>query len=987
MTTGSGRPAGVSWVLREGFTEGRRAAGCIADLAALLDRDDLPHHLGLARALGRAADPDRAALAAVRIAEAADAGQRRTWAQRIDAADPTSVEGPTARLVAVLGASRALGDHLVRHPEQLDLFTDPELPDEQESREVLRDAVESALEAGESGDDALRVAYRGQVLRIAGIDLTAPDPTEVVDRVAAALADLAGAALEAALVIARHEVQDADDVRLAVIAMGKTGGRELNYVSDVDVIFVAEPAEGVEEGHALQVGARLATRLMSACGASTAEGTLWPVDAALRPEGKAGPLVRTLESFSQYYERWASTWEFQALLKARPVAGDTDLGQAFVGLVDPLVWQVSHRDGFVEGVQRMRRRVEAHIPAAEAKRQLKLGAGGLRDIEFSVQLLQLVHGRVDEGLRTGSTLPGLAALAAGGYVARSDAAVLDPAYRLLRSLEHRIQLDRLRRSHLVPTDPDDLRRLGRSMGWSKDPAQEVERRWGEVSKEVRRLHERLFYRPVLAALSDLTTSQARMTPEAVTERLAALGFADPTGSVRHLEALTKGVSRTAAIQRQLLPAMLGWFASWPAPDAGLLAFRRISESLGGTHWYMAMLRDEGHAAERYAHVLSASRYLTGLLERGPEAVRLLGEPEALAPTERDKILSRMSSAAKRAESVEGAAQAARVLRRTEILRMGIGSLTGALDGAQVSAGLTAAAEALLEAVLLRALDGDATGVAVIGLGRLGGAEMGFASDADLFVVHDDAPGRAEAATAALKTLRTTLAGGSEPPLEIDIDLRPEGKSGPTVRGIASLAEYYARWSSAWEAQALVRARPVAGDPALAGRVMELIDPLRWPEGGLTESAVREMRVLKARMEAERIPRGRDPKLHLKLGRGGLSDVEWTVQMLQMQHAAAEESLRTTSTVEALAALQEHGHVTGADAEALQGAWALASDVRDASMLWRGRATDSLPTDPRDREGVSRAMGRSAGAGPELTEEYLRQARRARAVVERLFYDS
>ena len=190
----------------------------------------------------------------------------------------------------------------------------------------------------------------------------------------------------------------------------------------------------------------------------------------------------------------------------------------------------------------------------------------------------------------------------------------------------------------------------------------------------------------------------------------------------------------------------------------------------------------------------------------------------------------MSSAAKRAESVEGAAQAARVLRRTEILRMGIGSLTGALDGAQVSAGLTAAAEALLEAVLLRALDGDATGVAVIGLGRLGGAEMGFASDADLFVVHDDAPGRAEAATAALKTLRTTLAGGSEPPLEIDIDLRPEGKSGPTVRGIASLAEYYARWSSAWEAQALVRARPVAGDPDLGRSYVDALWPLVWRAG-------------------------------------------------------------------------------------------------------------------------------------------------------------
>lgn len=979
------RPGGVAWLLREGFTEGRRAAGCLDDLARLLDRDDWEHQVGLARALGRAADPDRAVLAAVRIAEAAGPEQRRAWAGRMDAAGPDAERGPLARLVAVLGASQVLGDHLARHPEHLELLDAETLPTPEEAREVLVAAVSQAVAAGESGDDALRVAYRGQLVRVAGLDLTAPDPTEVVDAVAAALADLAAGALEAALVIARHEVDHAEDVRLAVIGMGKTGGRELNYVSDVDVIFAAEPAEGVEEARALQVGARLATRLVQACGATTAEGTLWPVDAALRPEGKAGPLVRTLESFRGYYERWASTWEFQALLKARSVAGDPELGQAFVDLVDPMVWQVATRDGFVEGVQAMRRRVEAHIPAAEAKRQLKLGAGGLRDIEFSVQLLQLVHGRVDESLRSGSTLPGLTALAAGGYVARSDAAVLDPAYRLLRALEHRIQLDRLRRSHLLPVDEDDLRRLGRAMGWTKDPAQEVERRWAEVSKEVRRLHERLFYRPVLSALSDLTPTQARMSPDAVTERLAALGFADPAGSVRHLESLTRGVSRTAAIQRQLLPAMLGWFAGWPAPDAGLLAFRRISESLGGTHWYMAMLRDEGHAAQRFAHVLSASRYLTGLLERGPDAVRLLGEPDALVPPSREAVVSRMRSAVGRAGSVEDAATAARVLRRTEVLRLGIGRLTGRVDSAQVQEGLTSAAEALLDAVLEAALGGDSTGVAVIGMGRLGGGEMGFASDADVFLVHDDAPGRAEAATAALKALRSTLVAGSEPPLEVDIDLRPEGRSGPTVRGIASLEQYYERWSSPWEAQALVRARPVAGDAELCARVMALVDPRRYPEGGLTPSALREMRVLKARMEAERIPRGGDPRLHLKLGRGGLSDVEWTVQMLQMEHAARLEDLRTTSTRQALAALRGHELLSAADAEALSEAWEMAGEVRDASMLWRGRATDSIPTDPLDREGVSRAMGRPAGAGAELTEEYLRRSRRARAVVERVFF--
>ncbi|SNC72511.1 glutamate-ammonia-ligase adenylyltransferase [Kytococcus aerolatus] len=990
MSSDQSRLSGVSWAVREGFADGRRAVSFLDSLAELLGTPVDQERLRLARVLGRSADPDRAVLAAVRLAESEPEALRGLLGAAASgspgqARGADGLPGAGERLVAVLGASRAMGDHLARHTEQLETLERGTLPTAEECLQVVVEAVEEALGAGESPDDALRVAYRRGLLRIAAVDLTAPEPAELLPEVAAALSDLAAAALEAAVTIAAHEVEGAEGVRLAVIGMGKAGGRELNYVSDVDVIFVAEPVRGVPEAEALEIGARMATRVMSACGSSTAEGTLWPVDAALRPEGKAGPLVRTLGSFRSYYERWASPWEFQALLKARPVAGDCSLGEQFVEIVTPMVWEVAARDGFVEGVQAMRRRVEEHIPPAERGRQLKLGPGGLRDIEFSVQLLQLVHGRVDESLRHAATLPGLEALAAGGYVARTDAAVLGEAYRLLRCLEHRIQLDRLRRNHLLPEEDEDLRRLGRSMGWPGDAAQAVRQRWAEVGKEVRRLHERLFYRPLLVALSDLSPGEARMRPAAVEERLAALGFKDPAGAVRHLEALTRGVTRTAAIQRQLLPGMLGWLAGWPAPDAGLLAFRRISESLGGTHWYMAMLRDEGHAAERFAHVLSGSRYLTELLESGPEAVRLLGEDPRSRPAEREVLVRRMRAAVQRGADLPAGARSARVLRRTEILRVGIGRLTGNLDLVASAAGLTRTAEALLEATLARALGGESTGVCLIGMGRLGGAELGFASDADLFVVHDDAPGRAEAAAAALKALRQALVGGAEPGLEVDVDLRPEGRNGPTVRGIGSLEAYYERWSSPWEAQALVRARPVAGDPALGARVMALVDPLRWPEGGLTPAALREMRMLKARMETERIPRGADPRLHLKLGRGGLSDVEWTVQLWQMQHAHRCPDLRTTSTLGALAVLEDEGLVAAGEVESLRAAWLLASELRDAAMLWRGRPVDAVPADPLDREGVARALGRPEGSGHALVEEYLRTSRLARLVVERLFY--
>jgi len=452
-----------------GFAEPARADTLLDDpaLVGLTDPLDEVFADGLPDALSQVADPDLALLGLVRLMESLGKADIEGEGERDGGELIAALRHASAgrdRLLAVLGASSALGDHLVTHPGHWRAVIEATRQSAAQRREDVVGAVTTALTntaltgAGAMpAYDALRVAYRSHLLGIAALDLTAQKAVDEVPHTAAALADLAAAALEAALVIARDEVgQGADACRFAVIGMGKCGGGELNYVSDVDVIFVAEPASGeiADEGVALTIATQLATALIRVCSAATAEGTLWPVDAALRPEGKHGPLVRTVASHLQYYQRWAKTWEFQALLKARTVAGDVGLGREYLDAVSPLVWQAASRDHFVEDVQAMRRRVEEHVPAAESARQLKLGAGGLRDVEFSVQLLQLVHGRTDVTLRSGTTLEALAALSRGGYVAREDAAVLDESYRLLRTLEHRIQLFRLRRTHLMPsTEP------------------------------------------------------------------------------------------------------------------------------------------------------------------------------------------------------------------------------------------------------------------------------------------------------------------------------------------------------------------------------------------------------------------------------------------------------------------------------------------------------------------------------------------------------
>ncbi|MET7647319.1 bifunctional [glutamine synthetase] adenylyltransferase/[glutamine synthetase]-adenylyl-L-tyrosine phosphorylase [Streptomyces sp. NPDC005426] len=994
MTTLPGRRSSTfTRLLRHGFTD-PSAAEALLDLPELSSVRSDPVLLD---ALGATADPDLALRGVVRLVEAEEADERQILLDTLVTAKPLR-----DRLLGVLGASEALGDHLARHPRDWQALVTYEAAD-------LHPGVpefEHEL-AGADDPDALRVAYRRCLLSIAARDVCG---TTDVAETAAELADLATATLRAALAIARTAAPaDAALCRLAVIAMGKCGGHELNYVSDVDVIFVAEPVDGAEESAAMQAATRLAAHMMRVCADTTVEGTIWPVDANLRPEGRNGPLVRTLSSHLAYYQRWAKTWEFQALLKARPVAGDAELGAEYVEAVSPLVWQAADRENFVPDVQKMRRRVVDTIPADRIDREIKLGPGGLRDVEFAVQLLQLVHGRNDPALRSGSTLEALRALAEGGYVGRVDASQLDDAYRFLRAMEHRIQLYRLRRTHLVPVDEPDLRRLGRSLGMRTDPIAELNQAWKRHASVVRRLHEKLFYRPLLDAVAQLAPGESRLSAKAAAHRLEALGYEDPAAALRHLEALSSGVSRKAAIQRTLLPVLLGWFADSADPDAGLLGFRKVSDALGKTPWYLRLLRDEGAAAENLARVLSAGRLAPDLLLRAPEAVAILGDPQGLKPRSRNHLEQEVLAAVGRAEDAESAVAVVRGVRRRELFRTTAADLIGSYGteespaepdpGAlvdRVGSALTdlnavTIAGALRAAVRAEWGDTLPTRFAVIGMGRFGGHELGYGSDADVLFVHAPREGvdEQEASRAANRVVsemrRLLQLPTADPPLLIDADLRPEGKSGPLVRTLKSYEAYYRRWSLVWESQALLRAQPLAGDIDLGRDFIELIDPLRYPMEGLGEDAVREIRRLKARMESERLPRGADATLHTKLGRGGLSDVEWTVQLMQMQHGWVEPGLRTTRTREALAAACGAGLIPVEDAQTLDEAWVLATRVRNAVMLVRGRPGDTFPSGPRELTAVGRYLGYEPGHVGDMLDDYRRITRRARAVVEERFY--
>ena len=531
------------------------------------------------------------------------------------------------RIFALLGASTALGDHVVANPGTWVDLAAP-MPSRQEMMDAMLAAVgatpvEGAGEltfkaaiTGSEADSALMVAYRNLLARVAAIDLastmverghTPPKPLGF-EALSLALTDAADAGLTAALAVACSMVygkpgaeNEKQPARLAVLAMGKCGAQELNYISDVDVIFVAEPADARAmrwAGEFINIGSRV----------------FFEVDAALRPEGKRGALVRTLDSHVNYYRRWAKTWEFQALLKARPMSGDLELGRDYCEAISPMVWSAAEREDFVPDVQAMRRRVIENVPTDLRARELKLGEGGLRDVEFAVQLLQLVHGRTDENLRVSATVAALRQLVDGGYVGREDGQVLIRCYEFMRLLEHRLQLHRLKRTHTLPEEDDTQERRwlaktsGRvrsrdSSGAQRSLVEQLELDVRQSALQIQNLHRKLFYRPLLSSVVGMDADAVRLSPEAAKRQLAALGYESPQRAFEHLRALADGTTRKHKLQAIILPSLLEWLSATVDPDAGLLAYRKLSEAAMDRSWFLRLLRDENIVGKRLMFLL------------------------------------------------------------------------------------------------------------------------------------------------------------------------------------------------------------------------------------------------------------------------------------------------------------------------------------------------------------------------------------------------
>jgi len=910
--------------------------------------------------------------------------------------------GAAALLARVGGASQFLADVLRRRPNTLAWLLEPRTMRAWLAEEFAADAAQAVrpFTTREARMNALRRFKYRQILRIGARDLLGDADLAVTTEELSRLADACLAQATAdALGDARPRFGAPLDAAgretgLAVIGMGKLGGEELNYSSDVDLMFVygaeGETAGG-PEGR-LENGeyfARVCRDVVAMIEEVTEEGYAFRVDLRLRPEGRMGPVAMSLDAYGAYHRERAELWERQALLKARAVAGDQDVGARFMDWAGRTVYRAGVDERVLPAIHGMKREIDRALRGRHAEasaRNVKLGRGGIREVEFLVQALQLLYGGDDPWLRERNSLKALFRLTERGYLAPDLGRRLSHALVHLRTVEHRLQILHEFQTHTLPDDPSELGRLARRLAIDAPPRVAARRFTAEhraVTRDVHRAFREFFgERPAAAPARPRLPS--RMA-------LAATGFADPERALQNLRMIVEGrplVPYPGALRAALarLPPVL-LDACWksPDPDEALNQFERFLAAAGPRAGYVELLAARPELLAGLVRVCAGGDLLAQLLVAQPELLVSLADP-AVLEGRRTRADFRAALAPVFAAGL-GAAEQRDLLRRikqAQELTVVWRYLLGVTDVDRYSREMTALAEATLAAGWLMALGAqverhgvprDARGrfvpAVIVGLGKLGGRELTTGSDLDLFVTF----GRADADTAdgqtegpervdahtfysgAVERLASAL-GDITPAgiaFAVDLRLRPGSKGSGFAAGVDALERYYEEHGDLWERQSLTRARLLLGDRALARRVRATLRRLVY-RAPLPAGALKEIRDVRRRMEVElgKETRGR---WHVKLGRGGLVDVEFLAQALQLVHGATHPEVRTASTTAALAALGRIAALPAADALAAR--YRFLRRVSTALRLLGARPTDTLELAGPMPARVAAALGLSS----------------------------
>ncbi|MBV8094866.1 MAG: bifunctional [glutamine synthetase] adenylyltransferase/[glutamine synthetase]-adenylyl-L-tyrosine phosphorylase [Acetobacteraceae bacterium] len=884
-------------------------------------------------------------------------------------------------LRAIGGNSPFLSDLAVRDSAVLCAFA-AQGPDA-----VLAEAVAGlgAIPAGSARTRvaaSLRAAKRTAALCVALADL---GRIWKLGRVTQALSDFAEAALRLAVGHLLRAAHDKRELRLpkpdepatgsgfVVLGMGKLGARELNYSSDIDLILLYDPAAGVYTGDELDMGAfytRLARGLVALMEARDAEGYVFRTDLRLRPDPGATPPAVALPAAITYYESMGQNWERAAMIKARPVAGDLALGADFLEAIRPFVWRRGLDFAAIADIDAMKRRIDAHKRAAlddsgdPAERILgydvKLGTGGIREIEFLAQTLQLVWGGRDPGLRAPTTLGALAALVRAGRLGRRAAGELGVAYRFLRRIEHRLQMVSDRQTHHLPDRPAGMARIATFLGFAN--AEEFAGRLLRYLGLVRGRYDELF-EPVQASSGEpgILDFRGDEVPEATHASLRSMGFSATREIVDAVQCWQAGRIRAMRSERarnllqQMLPQIFSAFARQPQPDAAFARFDSFLAHLPAGVPIFSFFQHNPELIQRMAAVLGAAPSLSEYLARHPAALAGLLSPEEAGDPAR--LLQT------RLEHVRGLEDAIITIRRTvheEDFGLAAATMEGRLDADEAGLRRATLADAAIGALLPRVLEDFSTRygrvpggeMAVVALGKAGGREMMAGSDLDLMLVYDHPaevmesegarvlPASQWFVRAAHAFIAALTAPGAEgPTYAVDMRLRPSGNKGPVAVSLTSFRRYHAHDAWTWERMALTRARVVAGLPGLCARmeaaIREAIVAAGEPQRIQTDAAA-----MRARVERDLPPHS---YWDVKLRAGGQMEVEFIAQTLQLVHARDDARICSPTTRIALARLAEAGFLSAEDFALLTRADRLWRTVQGMLRLMVGRRLlDNVP---------------------------------------------
>jgi glutamate-ammonia-ligase adenylyltransferase len=981
----SSNQAAQKLLRKHGFRDVDHVLAAIGRLQAdALERRNLQkifHHL--IRACEKSADPDRALVSFERLVAALPS-------PNIFYRYLHEAPGQIDLLITVFAHSEALARTLTRNADHLHFLLAPQVLEKPREKTWLAADLTRLLlpiRQPEQKYEVIRRFRRRETLRIGTRDLVGH---ATVEETTLELSNLADVCLHAVFEIALESLRAAHKLkgdaaaaagRFSVIGMGKLGGGELNYSSDVDVIFVYG-----EEGNLTptltnhQFFTKLAEEIVRAVAAPGVEGNIFRIDLRLRPEGRSGPLVRSLDSCENYYAEFGETWERMALIKARPVGGDAVVGVAFVEMVQPFVYSRHAGGNVIQQMAVLKKRIEEEIVReGHLTRHVKLGIGGIREIEFIVQSFQVLRGARLTVLRERSTLRALTALVRTKTLASEDATRLADAYRFLRNVEHRLQMEMELQTHTIPDEEHALYRLACSLGF--DSVKKFLAVQTTHTSAVRKIYE-----SVLASAGGGTArlEETLLAPERLPKVLGDAGFTDVPAAVRVVENLWHGPGfghvsqRTKELFVQCFATILRWASQAADADRALGQFDKFVSAYGSRGLLYEIFAGHPKLVEMLMRLGDASRYLSDTLARRPELFDgIVGGAVLSDPKSVHRMSEEMQAA--QADGCE-AMETARRWKSGEMVRIGIEDVMGLADIEQTHAEMTWLAEACLRFALEHVQqDRELTGLpfAIIGMGKFGGMELGYGADLDvLFVGTAGASDQAEASGLASRVMdfmgRQTSAGSL---FVVDPRLRPDGEKGTLASSLEAHRDYYGKRAQLWERQALVKARVMAGDSELGRDFIRMTHDFLYRRA-LTAEELDEIKHMRHRIETERGDQ-QHPDLEFKTGPGGLVDVEFLTQALQLRHGHAHPQLRIAHTLAVLNRLTALGIIEEEHSAALRRNYVFLRRIESTLRLVENTSVSRIPAVDREQQHLAKRLGFSTAA--EFLKTYRHATKRARSI--------